>query len=275
MSEATASKKQMIERQFDGSAQAYDRRGPSVFGRFGARLVEQVRLAPDARVLDVATGTGAALLPVARRLGPRGHVTGIDLSMAMLREAERAALAEGLANVDLLKMDAEQLEFPDQTFDAVLAAHSIFLFPDREGALREMHRVTKPGGCVGVSIFGNTPPAFTPAWTTLVEQLGAYGVEVRVPNPLAFYTPEEMRTLLSGCGFGLIEILSEADEVVYSNGQEWWDALLTMAPRPAVMSMDEATRARFKEEYLGKLSPMLREDGLHLSLSMVYATAQR
>jgi ubiquinone/menaquinone biosynthesis C-methylase UbiE len=275
MSEQWASNKQMIEWQFDGSAQAYDRRGPSVFGRFGARLVERVPLEQGARVLDVATGTGAALLPVARRLGPGGHVTGIDLSTGMLREAERAARAEGLINVDFLKMDAEQLEFPDQTFDAVLAAHAIFLFPDREAALREMYRVTKPGGCVGVSIFGNTPPAFTPAWTTLVEQLGAYGVEVRVPNPLAFYTAEEMGTLLSGCGFGRIDILSEADEVVYSSGQEWWDALMTMAPRPAVMSMDGVTRARFKEEYLGKLSPMLCEEGLHLSLSMVYATARR
>ena len=63
MSEAMAPSKRMIERQFDGSAQAYDRMGPSVFGRFGARLVEQVSLAQDARVLDVATGTGAALLP--------------------------------------------------------------------------------------------------------------------------------------------------------------------------------------------------------------------
>ena len=275
MSEAMAPSKRMIERQFDGSAQAYDRMGPSVFGRFGARLVEQVSLAQDARVLDVATGTGAALLPVARRLGPQGHVTGIDLSTGMLREAERTARAEGLANIELLKMDAEHLEFPDQTFDAVLAAHAIFLFPDREAALREMYRVTKFGGCIGLSIFGNTPTAFTPAWAILAEQLGEYGVEVRVPNPLAFYSPDEMGTLLSGSGFRRIEILSEAGELVYSIGQDWWNSLLTMAPGPAIMSMDEATRARFKEEYLGKLSPLIREDGLHLSLSMVYATAQR
>ncbi len=138
--------KQMIERLFDGSAAEYYRTGPSLYARFGARLAEQVLFAKDARVLDVATGRGAVLLPVARRLRSHRQVTGIDLSGRMLREAQRAVRAEGLTNVDLRKMDAERLEFPDQTFDAVFWAHAIFLFPDQEAALREMYRVTKPGG---------------------------------------------------------------------------------------------------------------------------------
>jgi ubiquinone/menaquinone biosynthesis C-methylase UbiE len=275
MSERTAPTKQTIERLFDASAGAYDRAGPSVFARFGARLAEQVPLMRGARVLDVATGAGAALLPIARRLGPHGHVTGIDLSAGMLREADRAARAEGLANVELRKMDAERLEFPDQTFDAVLCAHAIFLFPDQEVALREMRRVTKSGGYVGVSIFGNTPPAFAPAWAILVERLTAYGVGARVPNPLAYYTPEEMEALLGRCGFRSIGTRTEASDIVYSSGQEWWDFLLTMAPRPAILGMDDTTRARFREEYLGTLRPTFRGDGLHLPVSMVYATAQR
>ena len=265
----------MIERLFDDSARAYDRTGPSVFARFGARLAEQMPLAQDARVLDVATGTGAALLPVARRLRSDGHATGIDLSTAMLQEAERAVSAEGLVNVELRKMDAEHLEFPDQTFDAVLCAHAVFLFSDQDAALREMYRVTKPGGCVGVSIFGNTPTAFTPAWEILVEQLMGYRVGVRVPNSLAYYTPEEMDALLSRSGFRSIETRSEASDIVYGAAEDWWDFLLTMAPRPAILSMDELTRARFKEEYLGRLRAMIREDGLHLPVSMVYATARR
>jgi O-methyltransferase / aklanonic acid methyltransferase len=263
------------EQPFDGSAARYDRTGPSVFGRFGARLAEQVPFAPAARVLDVATGTGAALLPVARRLGPLGRVTGIDLSAGMLLETERAASAEGLTNVELRRMDAGHLEFPDETFDAVLCAHAIFLFPDRQVALGEMYRVTKPGGYVGVSIFGNTPPAFAPAWALLVEQLLAYGVAVQVPNPLAYYTPEEMESLLGRCGLRSIETLSETSDIVYENGTDWWEFLLTMAPRPAILSMDETTRARFKDEYLGRLRPISGEDGLHLPVSMVYAIGRR
>ena len=267
--------KEMVERLFDGSAAAYDRTGPSVFGRFGARLAGLVPLAPGSQVLDVAAGNGAVLLPVARRLGRDGQVTGIDLSSGMLREAGRAAEAEGLANVRLLRMDAEHLEFPDEFFDAVFCAHGVFLFPDRQAALREMYRVTKPGGYAGVSIFGNTPPAFTPAWGMLVEQLTAYGVGVRVPDPLAYYTPQEMETLLREAGFRSIETLSEATDVVYVDPDDWWGFLLTMAPRPAILSMGEPARARFKKEYLDLLRPLFRADGLHLAVSMVYATARR
>lgn len=79
-------------------------------------------------------------------------MTGIDLSSAILNEAERIVNAEGLANVELRKMDAEHLEFPDQSFDVVTCAFSLFLFPDIEAALRDMYRVCKRGGYIGVTL---------------------------------------------------------------------------------------------------------------------------
>lgn len=100
------------------------------------------------------------LLPAARRVGPEGHVIGIDLSGAILHETERIAQAEGLTNVELLKMDAEHLEFPDQSFDAVTCAFAIFFFPNVDAALREMHRVLKPGGCLAITNFNKTPLPF-------------------------------------------------------------------------------------------------------------------
>jgi O-methyltransferase/aklanonic acid methyltransferase len=154
--------KQMIEQLFDGVAASYDRTGPGIFTRFGTRLVKQMPLPPGTRMLDVAIGKGAVVLPGARRVGPEGHVTGIDLSGGILQEAERAVRAEGLTNVELRKMDAEHLEFRDETFDVVTCAFALFLFPDMEAALREMYRVSKPGGYIGISIFGKTPPPFNP-----------------------------------------------------------------------------------------------------------------
>ncbi len=275
MPEPLIPSKQMTERVFDDSSAIYDRRGPRIFARLGSRLVEQVPLEPGARVLDVATGNGAVLLAVARRLGSDGQVTGVDLSAGMLQEAERAAKADGLVNVELRKMDAEHLEFPDQTFDAVLCAHALFLFPNQEAALREMHRVTKPGGYIGVSVFGNTPPAFTPAWTVLARQLVEYRASLPLSDPLAYYTPHEIDSLLQLCGFRGVRAVSETAEIIYARGEEWWDFLLTMAARSAILSVDETMQAQFREEFLGKLRSMSSEDGLHLSLSIVYALAQR
>lgn len=274
MPEIIVATKQMIEQIFDGAATSYNRTGPSIFTQFGTRLVEQMPLRPGARVLDIATGTGAVLLPVARRVGLGGHVSGIDLSGAILQEAERAVRGAGLTNVKLRKMDAEHLEFPDQAFDVITCAFALFLFPNIEAALREMYRVCKPGGYVGVSIFNKIPPPFNPGWQILFEQFMAYQWGVLMPQPIA-YAPEEVEALLSRFGFRSIETCSETNEIVYVSEEEWWAFLLTLGPRATILGMNEETRARFKDEYLSKLRPLFRQDGLHLSVAVVYAKAQR
>jgi ubiquinone/menaquinone biosynthesis C-methylase UbiE len=274
MSEPMVATKQMIEQIFDDAASLYNRAGPSIFTQFGERLVEQMPLTPGESVLDVATGTGAVLLPAARRVGTEGHVTGVDLSRVILQEAERAVRADELTNVELRKIDAEHLEFPDQTFDAVICAFGLFLFPDMGAALREMYRVCKPGGNIGVSIFDKTSPPFNPGWPILFQQFMAHQVGVRMPQPIA-YAPEEVEALLSQVGFHSIETHSETNDIVYADVEDWWTFQLTLGPRITILDMNEETRARFKDEYFAKLHPMLQQDGLHLSVATVYAVAQR
>ncbi|HXZ94625.1 MAG TPA: class I SAM-dependent methyltransferase [Dehalococcoidia bacterium] len=274
MSEPIILTKRMIEQIFDDTATSYDRVGPSVFSKSGARLVEQLPLARGARVLDIATGTGAVLLPAARRVGPKGHVTGIDLSGEILKEAERIVRANGLTNVELHKMDAEHLEFPDNAFDVVTCAFAFFLFPDTEAALREMYRVCKPGGYVALTNFDKTPPPFSPAMPMLIQQFMAYQVGISLPPQVAF-TPQEMEALLSRFGFHSVKAHSETNDIVYATVEDGWAVILTLPPRVTIMNMSEETRARFKEEYLAKLRPLSRQDGLHLSVAVVYAMAQR
>jgi len=266
--------KGMIKQLFDDAAAAYDRAGPSFFTRFGARLVEHMPLTPGTAVLDVATGKGAVVLPVARRVGPEGHVTGVDLSGTILQEADRAVCAAGLGNVELRKMDAEHLEFPDQAFDAVTCAFSLFLFPDLDAALREMYRVCKPGGSVGVSIFDKTPPPFDPGWPMLLRQFLVYQKGVIMPQQVA-YAPHEVEALLGRAGFASIATHSETNDIVFATLEDWWEFQFTVGTRLTIESMDEETRRRFKDEYLDKLRPLLAPDGFHVSLGVVYTVAQR
>lgn len=272
--ELTVATKTMIEQLFDGAAASYDHTGPSIFTRFGARLVEHMPLAPGARILDVATGSGAVLLPLARRVGSEGHAIGIDLSGMILQEADRAACAAGLTNVELFKMDAEHLEFPDQAFDVVACAFSLFLFPDIDAALREMYRVCRPGGYVGVSFFDKTPPPFDPGWPILLQQFMRYQRGVVMPQQVA-YTPHEAEALLGRVGFRSVVTHSEMSNIVYATLDDWWNFQLTVGTRLTILAMDEDARAKFKDEYLRKMCPLLTQDGLHLSLAVVYAVAQR
>jgi ubiquinone/menaquinone biosynthesis C-methylase UbiE len=143
-----------------------------------------------------------------------------------------------------------------------------------DAALCEMYRVCKPGGYVGVTNFNKTPPLFDPAFPLLFQQFMAYRVGVRMPQQLA-YAPEEVEALLSRFGFHSIKTYSETNDIIYASAEDWWAFLLTLGSRATIMGMNKETRARFKDEYLAKLRPMFRQDGLHVSVAVVYAVAQR
>jgi ubiquinone/menaquinone biosynthesis C-methylase UbiE len=272
MAEPVIATKEMLEQIFDGAAGLYDQAGPSVFRQFGARLVDLIALAPDTRVLDVGTGKGAVLIPAAPRVGATGRIIGIDLSSAMLEEAEHAARAAGIANYELRKMDAEHLEFPDASFDAVTCGFSLFFFPAMDAALREMYRVLKPGGPIGISMWGKAP--FGVGWKILAEQFNAYGAVLKMPQRVA-YAPENIQALLAAPGLIDIETRAETSEIVYAREEDWWNFQLTLGSRAAILGMTEDTRARFKAEYLAKVRSFFQADGLHLPAPVIYALARK
>ena len=119
--------------------------GPTLHG---ARLAAMTRLPIESgnRILEVGVGTGINAL-----LYPEYcDVTGIDFSSSMLRKAGRRLRQRGVRNVDLLKMDAANLEFEDNSFDCVYAPFVISVVPDPVKVVQEMNRVCRVGGHVVV-----------------------------------------------------------------------------------------------------------------------------
>lgn len=274
MSDPIIATKETIEQIFDGAAARYDCEGPSVFRKFGEQLVESLNLVGGERVLDVATGKGAALIPAAERVGRYGRVVGIDLSSKMLDQAEDMARQAGLDNFELYKMDAEHLEFRDGIFDFVTCAFALFFFPSMTVALREMNRVLAPGGKLGVTLFGGAPPPFDPGWRIFAEQARASDIAMRTPQRVV-YSLDEVKSLLVDAGFEQVEPQLKAYDVVYRNEEDWWAFQLTLGNRASILKMSEETRSKFKDEYLAKIRPLFREDGLHLGVSVVYAVASK
>jgi SAM-dependent methyltransferase len=109
-------------------------------------LCEAVDLRAGERVLDVACGNGNAALAAARRFC---QVTGIDYVPALLERARLRAHAEGL-EAAFEEADAEDLPFPDGSFDAVLSTCGAMFAPDQERTAGELLRVTRPGGRIGM-----------------------------------------------------------------------------------------------------------------------------
>ena len=116
-------------------------------------LVSRLEAGPDARVLDVATGTGAVALELVRQHGCA--VVGIDRSPEMLAVARRRVAAGGLeTRIELHEGRAEALPFPDASFDALTVTYLLRYVDDPAATLRELARVVRPGGTVALLEFG-------------------------------------------------------------------------------------------------------------------------
>ena len=110
-------------------------------------LVKAVDPRPGQKVLDLACGSGTAALVAARRYC---DVTGIDYVPELIDRARKRSEASGL-KADFLVADAQDLPFPDDSFDVILSVYGVQFAPDQEKAAAEMVRVCKPGGKIGLA----------------------------------------------------------------------------------------------------------------------------
>jgi phosphatidylethanolamine/phosphatidyl-N-methylethanolamine N-methyltransferase len=132
-----------------GVASAYDRLAPAydfLFGpvfRQGRSAAVKAANGIGGTILEVGVGTGLSLT----QYGQNCSVTGIDISAAMLEKARQRVADGKLSHVTRLElMNAEQLAFPESSFDAVVAQYVISAVPNPERALSELARVVRPGG---------------------------------------------------------------------------------------------------------------------------------
>ncbi|MBL8341809.1 MAG: class I SAM-dependent methyltransferase [Rubrivivax sp.] len=141
----------------------------------GEQLAEAADVRAAERVLDVAAGNGNATLAAARRFA---EVTSTDYVPALLDKGRARARAEGLA-VQFEVADTEALPFADAGFDVVLSTFGVMFTPDHPRAAREMLRVVRPGGRIGLANW--TPEGFI---GRLFKLVGAH-----VPPPAAVKSP--------------------------------------------------------------------------------------
>lgn len=146
--------------QWENAAQAWHRWGPAIEAWLGTateQMLDDVRLEPGSRVLDVAAGAGGQTLTAARRVGPTGQVCATDISPAILEYAASSAADAGLDNVTTLEADGEDLSaLPDDSFDAAISRVGLIYFPDQHQALTEIVRTLRPGGRLS-SVVYSTP----------------------------------------------------------------------------------------------------------------------
>ena len=242
---------------WDAIAEGYDRHVAPQEVDLANEALRLVGLEPGERFLDVAAGPGGLGLPAAR-LG--AQVLATDWSPAMLERFEARVRREGL-NAEGRVMDCHDLDLPDSSFDVTGSQFGVMLVPDQPRALREMVRVTKPGGRVLVIAYGF--PAELEFLQLFVGALQVVAPEFPGlpddPPPLEFQVsdPNVLRRRLTDAGLTDVRVERTAERPAFVSGQEMWDWVLFGNPIPGMLVADvsEDQRARLRDV----LDGMLRE----------------
>lgn len=148
--ESEKEKKEQVAEMFDRIAPAYDQINRVLSARIDVgwrkKAIRQLQKESPRYLLDVATGTGDMAIMAAKMLKPQ-RIEGIDISQNMLDFGVKKIEKEGLSKIiHLQKGDSETINFPDDSFDAIMVAFGVRNFADLEKGLGEMLRVLKPGG---------------------------------------------------------------------------------------------------------------------------------
>src|ERR1700756_3202439 len=185
------------------------------------------QLHPGEVVLDLGSGGGIDVLLSARRVGPTGKAYGLDMTDEMLALASENKRKSGLANVEFLKGEIENIPLPNNSVDVVLSNCVINLSADKDRVLREAFRVLKPGGRLAVSDVvtrGTIAPEIRQSillWVGCIagaleeneyrSKLAAAGFEHIDVEPTRIYSIDDARTFLTGQGIDVDAVAPQID----------------------------------------------------------------
>lgn len=155
-------KKEQVAEMFDRIAPRYDLTNRVLSGRtdvaWRRKAIGMLKKYRPQQILDIATGTGDMALQAYKMLEPQ-QVTGVDISAQMLEVGRQKISREGLSDrITLEPGDSENLQFPNNRFDAAMAAFGVRNFENLEKGLSEMYRVLKPGGQLLIIEFSRPKP---------------------------------------------------------------------------------------------------------------------
>lgn len=234
---------------FSVSADAYDR----FMGRYSVRLSPQLAdyagVRPGQKVVDVGCGPGALTKELADRVGA-ANVSAIDPSESFV-----AAVRERFPAVDVRVGSAEQLPFPDKTYDAALAQLVVHFMSDPVAGLREMARVTREGGRVAACVWdhaGDRGP-LSVFWQAARE----LDPDVKDESGRAGARGGHLTELLKEAGLREVEETALVATAVHPSFEEWWVPFtLGVGPAGAYLSqLDSNRRAELMERCRSLLPP--------------------
>jgi len=231
-------------------------------------------------VLDVAGGAGEPSLTIAERVGPAGAVACTDAVAEMVAAAESEARRRGLTNITFRQCVADSLPFESNSFDAVVSRLGVMFFPDPLGALREMLRVTKPGGSLALAVWHkNELNPFTHIVTDVMARyVDSPPVDPDAPGAFRFAEPGKLANILKSAGASDVRerVLHFQIEAPISPSEFWAmrsETSDTLREKLAKLPADQVRRV--KQEVQEAVSEFFPNNEMSFPAQMIIVTGKK
>ena len=251
-------------------AEYADARGADV----GERMLDLAALRPGDRVLELASGTGGLGFAAAALVEPGGEVVVSDVAPEMTSIAAARAGKLGLRNVSMRTLDLEDIEEPDESYDAVLCREGLMFAVDPVRAVTEIVRVLRPEGRFVAAVWGlrERNPWLRVVFDAASAQLEKPTPPPGLPGPFSLGDSEQLARVLATGGLADIAIEERPVPLRAGSFDEWWSRTSALAgPLAAVLdSLDEVGRQELRNRAREGAKAFETADGLEFpGLSLV------
>jgi ubiquinone/menaquinone biosynthesis C-methylase UbiE len=231
---------------------------------------------PGIRALDIACGPGYPALIGAARVQP-GTFVATDLSPAMVAAVSRRARAAGLQNMACLAMDAEDLRFDDESFDAVTNAYGLMFCPDPQRAIDEAHRVLTRGGRFAAATWDE--PAKNPFFSAITS-VAAPILSLTLPEPGApglfrLASAAHLGSMLHASGFSDVQVDSVVAVFECVSVEEYVDLFADVAWKARMAALPDRERRQFRDAVRKATEPFTDGGRLRLMATSLCASGRR
>jgi ubiquinone/menaquinone biosynthesis C-methylase UbiE len=243
---------------------------PAVFGPWTTALVELVSPAPGNAALDVGCGTGAMTRKLADCVGPSGRVVGLDYDTGMIEVAQALR-----ADIKWHVADAQDMPFSDDEFDLVTCHEGLQFFPDRVASLKEMRRVMRPAGRLGLAVWRSSD--LCPGYNALGQAMGKWvSPEMATLPPFSLSDADELHTLVRAAGFEVISVEPIKQISLFSSANRFTEMVVAGASaktRDALAQVAPGDKAAFMRDVEEMLATYVTERGLELPMEAHFVSA--